>query len=516
MANAAELTKLVTLIEENLRASPSAGLPFVDSRQHRERLISRQNHVVFGRRGAGKTSLVRAIRETDDCINIYLNLEDYKDITFPNIVIHVLVETLMQLSAVIRRHSGSLWHFRLTNKKLYKELQDMVQQLKNLVHEPDCETQEILVTERQHQKIGASARSAGLQASGLKESHANREVKREVPKQKMAYLRLQLTEYKRLIGSASQVLHGKPIFLVLDDFYFMPKDNQPDFIDYFHRLTKGTVLFLKVATIKHRSKLYRRRGDQSTGVESGHDVFEIDMDYSLDDFEELKTFMNKILMEAIHLSKAELVIDDLFAGDGFAEMCLASGGVPRDFLSLFVALANDVARRGQQIGKVQVREAAVRRIGNKLDSVKKDSGDEEAILINCLAQLKRHVYKTKKTNCFLVAKDDIDADPKGRQAIRELTDLRLIHLVDHNTSHAPTDGRVYEAYIIDVGLYETARPRGFKEISPGYRDEKARRDDLRASPVFPLAELFSDESSGISVTNTEDKTHYDQLQLSYE
>ena len=93
-----EIAKLVTCIEENLRASPSSGLPFVDTRHSRMRLLSKQNHVVFGRRGAGKTTLVSTLKESSDHIDIYLNIEDYKDITFPNIVIHILVEMLTPMS----------------------------------------------------------------------------------------------------------------------------------------------------------------------------------------------------------------------------------------------------------------------------------------------------------------------------------------------------------------------------------------------------------------------------------
>ncbi len=59
--NPEEVEKLVTYIEENLRASSSAGLPFVDSRHYRSRLLSKQNHIVFGRRGAGKTSLISSV-----------------------------------------------------------------------------------------------------------------------------------------------------------------------------------------------------------------------------------------------------------------------------------------------------------------------------------------------------------------------------------------------------------------------------------------------------------------------
>jgi len=89
----------------------------------------------------------------------------------------------------------------------------------------------------------------------------------------------------------------------------------------------------------------------------------------------------------------------------------------------------------------------------------------------------------------LVAKDELDRDPQFRQAIRELVDLRLVHLVDHNTSRAPSDGRRYEAYLLDIGLYDNPRPRNFAQVEPGQHDDKARKDSLRASPLFDLTKL---------------------------
>jgi len=319
----------------------------------------------------------------------------------------------------------------------------------------------------------------------------------------------------------------------MDDLYFVPKDTQPELVDYFHRLTKGTTLFIKLASIKYRSKVYRRTKASYVGVELGHDIFEIDMDYTLDNFDDLQSFMRQILNKAIEQSKAHIEIDQLFAGDGFSQLCLASGGVPRDFLSLFVSLSNRSS--GQPIGKIQVNDAAIANANSKYESMKRDSGNEDAILDECLAVIKSFVYEEKRTNAFLVAKEDLEKNTFGRQAIRELVDLRLIHLVDHNTSKAPSDGRRYEAYILDVGLYDNSRPRNFSQIEPGQKDDKARKDSLRASPVVELQWLqdkgikkqikpFSqskekkktDSSVSSNKTQTADEPLQMELKLSFE
>ena len=486
--NNPELAKLITFIEENLRASPSAGLAFVDSRGLRERLSSKQNHVVFGRRGAGKTSLVESAKGQKDVIDIYLNLEDYKDITFPNIVIQILVNLFAELENTIYRRKWFCLFWPPVFTAL-KDLRRMRRALLPYLHDPDEETQAVKSSEGYSHQMGSRIAAAGSEG-GLKASRERSvEVNRTLPKNKVEYLRLELTNYKDLIQRVSKLFNHAPIFLVFDDFYFIQKNIQPELVDYFHRLTKGTDLFLKIATIKHRSKIYRRTRDQYVGMELGHDVFAVDMDYTLDNFEELQGFMMQLLKRAVEKSGARIDVENLFAGGGFAQLCLSSGGVPRDFLSLFVTLANRPSVADTTIGKMDVNEAAIANLNNKMESMRRDSGHEDAVLDGCLRRIKSFVYEDKRTNAFLIAKDELDSDAQARQAIRELVDLRLIHLVDHNTSRAPSDGRRYEAYILDIGLYDNARPRNFNQIEPGQRDEKARKDELRASPLFELKKL---------------------------
>lgn len=483
-----EVNKLTRYIEENLRSSISSGITFVDARNFRSRIQSKQNHVVFGRRGAGKTSLVQSVRDSGAYLDIYINLEDYKDITFPNIVIYVLFE----LFDILNQKISSLYPFykpSLTAYRVCRRIKSIRGHLKQYLHEPDTETQNINTIESYHSKFSADVAVEPVAARVGSGRSRTREIKRTLPKAKLDFLRIELTTYKKLILEVSSLFSDKPIYLILDDFYFVSKGIQPELIDYFHRLTKGTALFIKVATIKHRSKLYRRMQENITGVELGHDILEVDMDYTLNDFDNLQLFMRQLLDEAIAGSRSQVGIDDVFSGDGFSQLCLASGGVPRDFLSLFVMLGNTILINSQKIGKVDVTDAAIRNSATKMESMRKDSDDEVQILEGYLLKIKRFVFTTKRTNCFLVAKDELEANNQLKQAIRELVDLRLLHLIDDNTSRAPSDGRRYEAYVLDLGLYDTSRPRNFEQIDPTQRDEKSRKDTLRASPILSMPQI---------------------------
>ncbi|MDP8267831.1 MAG: hypothetical protein P9L97_03795 [Candidatus Tenebribacter davisii] len=514
--NVEGIQELVNYIEANLRSSKTAGLNFVDSRNYSSRLTNKQNHVIFGRRGSGKTSLLNSIIENKSIFNIFINLEDFKDITFPNILLYILMTTFNELLKEI--NSKFPW-FKFSKKanKLKKEIKFISKEFKKYLDEPDEETQNINTVESDGLSYNAGFKMDQANVGTKCNKDFSQEIRRKISKKKIDFIRIQLTNYKNLIINISD-LFTLPIFLILDDFYFVDKTIQPELVDYFHRLTKSTNLYLKLATIKHRSKLYKRDNKKYIGTELGHDIFDIDIDYTLDDFDQLQTFMKQLLDNAIQNSKCNIIFEQLFTGDGFSQLCLASGGVPRDLLFLFVNLANNINTQNK-IGKIQVNEAAISNLADKLDSLKKDSKDDESILENYLYVIKSLVYNSNKTNAFLIAKDDFDKHHYFKQIIRELIDLRLIHLVEQNTSKAPSDGRRYEAFILDICLYDNSRPLNFRQIQPGQRDEKSRRDKLRASPVIEFSKIksFIYDNGSLQTSNKfSDKEVTKQMTLSFE
>ena len=486
-----ELGKLLTYIEENLRAGRKTKVAYHDPVGWGDRISNKQNHVVFGRRGAGKTLLTSTLskRNGDDELSIYVNLEDYKDISFPNVLVKVLI-LLLQGVYDSRRKRWPFFFWLPWRSNRLKPLRTHITELEVLYREPDVDEFTQKTTARSAIKDGVKASVKGVGVELGDEESKQTETSRTHISNKLEFLKKSLGDYKASIDSASDCLNLDAIFLVLDDLYFILKRVQPDLLDYLHRVCKDTDLFLKVATIRHRSKLYRQGVGSYIGMELCHDIIAVDLDYTLDRFQQLQTFMRKLLEDAKDKSEANLDVDDLFSGGGFTQLCLASGGVPRDFLSLFVALgtrmtAGDITR----IGKVDVTDAAIGGVKAKMESFHTDSDTDREQLEHYLRKIQDEVYSKKRTNAFLVAYPELQEFPHQAQALRELTDLRLIHLAETNTSAAPSDGRRYEAYILDVGLYENSRPRNFDQIEPGSADSRARKDTLRSAPRLKLEDL---------------------------
>ncbi|OHD57283.1 MAG: hypothetical protein A2014_10985 [Spirochaetes bacterium GWF1_49_6] len=142
-----------------------------------------------------------------------------------------------------------------------------------------------------------------------------------------------------------------------------------------------------------------------------------------------------------------------------------------------------------RIGKESVNSQSAAYMSNKLQSLEQEIIRDNDKLENYLNFLKEEVLTKKRTNCFLLSKEELEKNIEEKNAIRDLFDMRFIHLIDKNTSSAPSDGKHYEAYILDVGLYDFTRLRNFDQIEPGNKDDKSRKDHMRASPKINLEQM---------------------------
>jgi hypothetical protein len=481
-----EIQKLIRYIEENTRADKVSGIEFIDPRNFKAKIQGKQNYVVFGRRGAGKSTLLKTLIPENGNFSIYVNLEDYKDITFPNIIIKVLIRFFEGINKKLDEDI-SIFKFGKWRKKrkLKKNLSNLITELKGKIATPDALEEKRRYKSVQQEGGKAKAGTSGLGAELSYQDLDESEIAHQWKIDKLNDLKTSIDDIKDLIQRVSE-LTDKQIILVLDDFYFIPKTIQPYLIDYFHRLSKSNDFYLKIGTVKHRTNLYRQTAESYIGMELNADVYDIDLDYTLDKWNELKRFKRDLLAAAIKSAGAKIDINEIFNDQAFEQLCIASGGVPRDFLVLFIKCCATLNEDSNRINVPNVREVAIENYSNKKNALEKDSTEESNILENTMSHIRDKVFTEKRTNVFLIENESLDKDDVVKGIIKELIDLRFIHIIDNNTSAAPSDGKRHSAYLLDVSLYTNGRPRNFKEIEP---DIKSRRDDIRSSPRIAVSSL---------------------------
>lgn len=94
----AKIDRLVTLVEEATRSSAEGVRFFVEpAKGTLARCLNKRHHLIFGRRGSGKTSLLRKAA-SDLTLSrrpiAFVDLEEFKGHSYPDVLISVLIKSL--------------------------------------------------------------------------------------------------------------------------------------------------------------------------------------------------------------------------------------------------------------------------------------------------------------------------------------------------------------------------------------------------------------------------------------
>lgn len=508
----AHYAQLLTRLDELVRWRPGEPGQYVNPHDHLDRIRASANHIIQGRRGSGKTRLLdelaRLPAKKSPTTVIPVGMEDYKLLTYPDILIQILLAFLDRfrerlkpapelLSAAWWKHYFEPIIHPLGAFRTWRSAQRLTQRVDTLVADLDdlysqsevrtAEYAEEAESEEQSRRGGSARTNFGGVSSeaSRRDAHGTSARFQQVEFKRQKVERL-LPTFKILLNDVARHFSTR-LMLAVDDFYFVRRNDQPAVIDYIHRICKDGSAYLKVATIKHRSNLFRRDA-VAEGVVPGHEVQVIDLELSLGQFDSVVRFLDTVWMNVCK----EVGVDDpkeMFKGAGFHQLVLASGGVPRDFFGIASSALSIARERGEDaVGKLRVNEAARAYAGvTKLPEVLGiDSEEEERNLL--LVDLLRFARDDRRRNCFHIDVDQLDTHPEIGELLDALVDARLLHLITDNTSNARRAGR-FAAYLVDVGLYAYPQRRGERaiaEIAFWERDDSGRLQQLNRAPVYPV------------------------------
>lgn len=496
MMDTDKLDRLRLVITENLRVQRGGAdpVPYIDVGSVLSDIRARQNHAVFARRGCGKTLLLghssRALGSDIRCV--YLNCEDFKRHSFPN----VLIEILDALFGELETHLSGWFGQKKKSRELIAGIRKELSQLRE---KADREEQDVRELQSHEQSLGtqAAAKVGASPASILAGASADQRLKAETERKyrvlgskikdldtKLPRLKSQVREFFDLSTTV------KAVFLQIDDFYHLSRVDQPLVMDYIHRLCKDVPLYFKVATLKHATTLYADRDGQPIGAQERHDYQPINIDFTFSEFRRTAEQNRRILHEFGKLAgMTASEVEGLFKGEGFERLVLAGGGVPRDCLSLFLeVLQQSGSGDGDgRIGKDDVRILSRANFERRIEELKQDSeGAEQDILIRGIYVLRRFCIE-KQTNVFLVSEQMMQQQDQIRGLIYRLLDYRIMHSAGSALTHKSQPGS-FQAFAIDIGCYAHMRKLAgkFNEINladPGAK-ERMRSAPVLEAPLF--------------------------------
>jgi len=420
-----EATSLLTLLTRSTRAvaqdSSERGfsVPYVPF-QNREdyQLAQPATHVVVGRRGVGKSTLIRRaveILRASSAIIAVIDVQAYSALSGNDLSREILQDVLGAFVDDIPRAAA--------------------------IAKKSISTKELEETAIELAKEDSSPEAA-------------------VPR------------IKRNLQAITKLTENNA-FVFLDEFHLLDRDEQPKVLHLLHGALKGANGWLKVAGLRSLLNYYSAQTRQ--GLQVPGDAQIISLDLTLENPEAAESHLCAILegfLKAVGYSSAASLPDA-----AFRRLAWANAGVPRDFLQMFARATEHARRNKHALVTLSDVNVAIGEFGQqKMDELSQDARNSAGELRDMLSALEAYCLDEKQTNAFLLASED----STERNLVHVLSDLRLVHLI--NQSITPDRaGERYEAYILDYSLFTGFRRRqNIREMVP--KEGQFKASELRNLP----------------------------------
>lgn len=496
-----KVTRLTNLIKDSFRIRPNHKPSYVDISGHLSRFGSCQHQIVFGRRGSGKSCLfvhyLNDIDANNGVLPIYIEGDEFKRLTYPDLLVRLLLrifEKMPDANSKLRRF------FRCRN-----DVQKNIDDLRKILSQ--AEESNVKQTDGESSEAHAELSKSAMKTGGKKSRKHERQS--EFKEQKLDHLERFLADYKDALATSLADSKYDSAFILLDDFYLIPRSRQPDVIDYLHRLVRGTNFYLKIGTVRHRTTIVRNE-ENTIGVELHQDVEEISLDRTLEDISSTSEYLSQMLESVSYTAELDNPKEFLFNPEAFHALVLASGGVPRDFLNIFVEAISSSISDGKEkwLTPTYIWKGASRlSYRTKLNNLAEEGVTDSTPLERLYRDIVSFCLKEKRRTAFLISQDQAQELPVIHELIQQLMDFKLLHIIEPDTSAASGRKGRYEAYTLDFSLFMEPRVRNIEHVEFWRIDKDYRRIGVRESPNYDLKRAEDVIKSNRATTSIEEALH---------
>jgi hypothetical protein len=379
------------------------------------------NHIVFGRRGAGKSSLLLYAlrgRDAETQPSAWIDMQVYESRSDNRVVLDILIDVLRQLEAFLARSSA------------YTQVLNTIQRLRKETEVADDQ------------------------------------------------IRLLLPEVRALFAVVAT--GAKDLFFFLDDFHVIDISSQPTLLGFLYSVSRGNNLFLKLSAIETLTRSWDSKAH--VGLQVPHDAQTIKLDYNLTMPDKAAAHIEGILDAHAVYCGLPSVRFLCTSGDVLSRLVWVSAGVPRDALNMFAqAMTKGTAEGRSLVSVTNVNVAASEMVSQKLRDLEVDVPEKtiEGDLTSALEKVREFCVKKERKNAFLA---EIRNDDSFYQKLLKLVDLRLVHVISEGITVGEA-GRKYVALILDYGFYTGIRAAQSVDLF-NRQTQRVAYKDLRKLPVF--------------------------------
>ncbi|MEY4353324.1 MAG: hypothetical protein RLZZ609_1565 [Cyanobacteriota bacterium] len=388
-----------------------------------DKIVAAAHHIVYGRRGAGKSSLLLYAmhrRESPSRISVWIDMQVYAHRQDLKVVTDVIHEIIHQIISQTSNPPSS---------------EHVLRELKSL--------------------------------TGAIDEPSEQNIRNLFP------------DIKRLLSSVSQ--HLDDIFIFLDDLHLLDICLQPRLLDFIYAFARGNKVFLKLSAIETFTKLWDP--GTRTGLERPHDIQQIELDYNLTMTDRATTHITSILNSRALYCGLPSIHSLCRDKEVLSRLVWVAAGVPRDAINIFSqALSKASFKDQKKVNITNINESASELVSDKLQDIELDSSGSLAQANILLGRIREFCVKNKRMNAFLV--EELHGDPAFTN-IKRLIDLRLLHVI-HEGITIREAGKKHLALILDYGFYIGIRAARSVQLF-NKQTTQASYDEFRRLPVFTLA-----------------------------
>lgn len=476
-----------------------------------DKVISIKDQIIYGRRGTGKTHLLKALQEkllADDqkYLPVYIDLRTFKPtlesnndlyyalIIFQEIVVEVLKCVYVNLDYLYQEYTVEQQKI-IIDPQRRKILALLEKFNRSFDGKSFTKMGETGFRVNEVKKLATN-----LKIAKIPELFGSKEVNKEIESEDEKIKYISFSDMSDAISQLLEAVDIDRIFCLLDEWSEIPETSQYILAEFLKRTFVPKKVTLKIAAIPNRTQLI---SENRIGLEDGGDIFGFPLDnrYIYELYPEItKAFFNELLYKQLYLMDPQLYeifydnkekrpvhnfINIFLANQALREILIASAGIPRDFLNIFISAYNIFFTKtnNRHLVVADIRNATVEWYG--VDKKKTVDANSNAKLL--LDKIINDILITKKRCHFLI--------PEKYEKVKELNDLidlRVIHLRKRGISHKGNKGVVYNVYYLDYACY-TSTNLYHNKINTSLLNEIETIDDFREIRRVSLEDKFFED-----------------------
>ena len=239
------------------------------------------------------------------------------------------------------------------------------------------------------------------------------------------------------------------MYIFLDDLHLIHPSIQPSLLAALYAFARGNNIYLKITAIENLTHLYDH--PQQLGLQTPGDAQVIRLDYNLVNPGIAHQHIASILDSYVNYIGIPSVRSLVMSPAVLERLTWVCAGVPRDALYIFNnAISKALSTTGRRaVAITDINMAAAESMIEKERYISDDVERGAASIRQVIDDIKAFCLKERKSNAFLV---HFSANNPKFQLIHRISDLRFIHIL-HPGITPERAGEKYEVFLLDYAFY---------------------------------------------------------------